>query len=177
MGISILKRRRSSPGKSALAGCGRRAGCVVCDDPVSARDEEGPKKQNGNQPEQSKVGNQQEDEPATIKAANAVSRMALHRELLPEEKAPAGTAVHYAFGAAVGGIYGALAEKMPLARVGFGTLFGSVLWLLSDEIAVPAAGFSKPPQQYPVSIHANPLASHLVYGVATEAVRAGLRAI
>ena len=166
MGNSILKRRRSSPerARSRVVAGGLAASYVMTQFQHAMKKAQ--KKQNGNQPEQSKVGNQQEDEPATIKAANAVSRMAL---LPPEEKAPASTAVHYAFGAAVGGIYGALAEKMPLARVGFGTLFGSVLWLLSDEIAVPAAGFSKPPQQYPVSIHANALASHLVYGVATEA--------
>ena len=173
----MRRRRQSSPGKNALAGVagGLVASYVMTQFQHAVK--KAKKNLDGNQPGESKSGGQPEDEPATIQAANAVSRMALHRELRPEEKAPAGRAVHYIFGAAVGGLYGALAEKMPLARAGFGTLFGSLLWLISDEIAVPAAGLSKPPQQYPASIHANALASHLVYGVTTEAVRAGLRAI
>jgi len=120
---------------------------------------------------------QQSEEPATVKAAERVSENVFKHTLREEEKGPSGSLVHYLFGTAVGGAYGALAEKSATARVGYGILFGSVLWFLSDEIAVPALGLSKGPKQYPVKTHASALASHLVYGAATELVRSGLRAI
>ena len=34
----------------------------------------------------------------------------------------------------------------------------------------------EPPQDYPTSVHAEALASHLVYGLATEGVRRAIRA-
>lgn len=74
-------------------------------------------------------------------------------------------------------MYGILAERTPAARTGFGTLFGSALWLVSDEMAVPALGLSKAPQSYGISTHVSALASHVVYGAATEFVRGGLRAL
>lgn len=116
---------------------------------------------------------QPSEEPATVKTAESL----LRHNLKPEEKQPAGNLVHYAFGAAVGGVYGLVAEKTSVARFGFGTLFGSVLWLVADEIAVPALGLAKGPRNYPLSAHGSALASHLVYGAATELVRSGLRAI
>jgi len=115
------------------------------------------------------------DEPATVKAALRIARSVLGRTLREEEKGPSGSLMHYLFGTAAGGVYGALAEKSPVARAGLGTLFGSVLWFLSDEVAVPALGLAKPAREYPASVHASALASHLVYGAATEIVRAGLR--
>ena len=100
----------------------------------------------------------------------------LKRELQREEKGPAGDAVHYLFGTAAGGLYGVLAGKMPAARSGLGSLFGALLWLVSDEIAVPALGLAKPANQYPPSVHAASFGAHLVYGITTEVVRRGLRA-
>ena len=42
---------------------------------------------------------------------------------------------------------------------------------------MPALGLSKAPQAHGLETHASAVASHLVYGAATELVRAGLRAI
>jgi len=95
-------------------------------------------------------------------------------ELEPEEKKPAGTIVHYAYGSALGAFYG-WAERSDLARTASGTLFGAVLWSGSDEIGVPMFGLSKAPTEYPVSTHAWALAAHAVYGVTTERVRRSLR--
>jgi putative membrane protein len=101
----------------------------------------------------------------------------LHRELSDDKKDVAGNAVHYAMGAAASAVYGALAEETPASSMGFGTLFGSVLWLVADEIAVPGLGLSKPVSVYPPSVHASAWASHVVYGITTDLVRRGLRAI
>ena len=52
-------------------------------------------------------------EPATERAADAISRRILGREVAPSAKPLAGQAVHYALGAALGVIYGVVAEFEP----------------------------------------------------------------
>ena len=110
-------------------------------------------------------------EPATVKAAEAVSEAALDHELTDDEKAWAGPAVHYSLGASVGTLYGVLAEAEPRVTAGAGLPFGTVFWLTADEGAVPALGLSGPPWEHPPSTHLYAFASHLVFGLTTEAVR------
>ena len=74
-----------------------------------------------------------------------------------------------------GGLYGAAAEDWEAVHVGAGAAFGAALWLTSDEIAVPLLKLSKPPQEYPLRVHAMALAAHLAYGFTTEIVRRALR--
>jgi len=76
---------------------------------------------------------------------------------------------------ASGGIYGAVAERLPGASMGAGLPFGAAVWLVADEVVVPALGLSKKPTEYPFSSHAYALASHLVYGLATEMGRRVVR--
>ena len=54
-------------------------------------------------------------------------------------------------------------------------MFGTAVWLGADEVAVPAFRLSKPPTEYPVSVHAYAFMSHLVYGVTTDLVRRAVR--
>ncbi|MCA1594417.1 MAG: DUF1440 domain-containing protein [Acidobacteria bacterium] len=74
-------------------------------------------------------------------------------------------------GATSGALYGALAEAIPEVKAGVGVPFGAAVWLIADEGIVPAAGLSKSPTEYPLSIHAYAFASHLVFGLTTELVR------
>jgi hypothetical protein len=122
-----------------------------------------------------KEGDQNEGEDATVKTAKRVSRSVFGHELGMKAKKVAGPAVHYAMGAVSGGIYGAAAELSPLVSKGAGLPFGAAVWLLADEIAVPALGLSKPPQETPPQVHAQALAAHLVYGLSTDLVRRALR--
>lgn len=128
---------------------------------------------------QSEAGSSQADaedqDPANIKAAAAISKTVFGLELKPERKSLAGSVVHYSFGAAAGAGYGLLVECWPTLRSAEGLLFGSVLWAAADETAVPLAGLSKPPQEYPLTTHASALAAHCVYGVTAEFVRRALR--
>src|SRR6185503_17062071 len=62
----------------------------------------------GSQGEQAQDTGDQDD--ATVKTAKAISREVFGHELQESEKESAGAAVHYAFGALSGGVYGALAE-------------------------------------------------------------------
>ena len=115
-------------------------------------------------------------DPATVKAANAVAQKLSGRKLPAAYKPVAGEAVHYGMGAGSAAIYGALAEVAPIITVGEGLGFGTGVWLLADEVAVPKAGLSKPPKEIPLTTHIYALASHLVYGAITETVRRAVRA-
>ena len=75
----------------------------------------------------------------------------------------------------MGAFYGGLAELEPRATAGAGLPYGAAVFVGADEVAVPALGLSKPPQEYPASAHIYGLASHLVYGLSLEMARRGIR--
>ncbi len=109
-----------------------------------------------------KKKNSEEDEPANVKTAEAVSENVLDHKLTKSEKEPAGVAVHYTMGATSGLIYGIASEIAPATTTGLGLPFGAAVWLVADDIVVPALGLSKPATEYPLSTHAYALSSHLV---------------
>lgn len=115
--------------------------------------------------------NQEQKEDATMKAAGKLAQATLGRRLSKDEKQKAGPAMHYLFGTFAGAVYGIVGEYLPLARIGFGTAFGGALFLLADELAVPALGLSWKATEAPLSSHFYGLASHFVYGASAEAVR------
>jgi putative membrane protein len=117
------------------------------------------------------------DEPATGKVAERLSRKVLDSELPADAKPAAGEAVHYTTGATIGAIYGFVGEILPPARMFNGLLMGSIVWWAADNMAVPAQGLGKKPEQTPPSKHAYALASHLVYGFTTELVRSIVRLV
>jgi hypothetical protein len=125
--------------------------------------------------EEQSQSSDEEQEPATVKAAEMVSEKIFGHQLAKVEKKMAGDAVHYATGAASGAIYGAAAELAPELTAGAGIPFGTAVWLVVDEGAVPLFGLSKGPGEYPLSTHMYALASHFVYGLTTEVVRRTLR--
>ena len=118
-----------------------------------------------------------EQDDATVETAKVISRNVFGHELQESEKKQAGAVVHYAFGTATGGLYGALAEVSPQVTMAAGLPFGAVFWLTADEITVPALGLSKGSTEYPISTHAYALASHLVYGITAEMSRRALRQV
>ena len=118
---------------------------------------------------------QSADDDATVKTAQAISKSLTGEELNQSDKKSAGSAVHFTFGTTLGAIYGVLAETLPALSTGYGTVYGSAVWLAADEIGVPAARLSPPPTETPASSHAQALASHLVYGIVTDLVRRGIR--
>jgi putative membrane protein len=122
---------------------------------------------------ETRKGNRGDD--TTVRAAQAVSEGVFGHELTEQEKRWAGPLLHYAFGALVGGIYGAAAEKRPEVTAGQGLPFGAVFWLTADETAVSLLGLSEPPNRYPPRVHLYAFVSHLVFGATTELVRRSLR--
>jgi uncharacterized membrane protein YagU involved in acid resistance len=123
---------------------------------------------------------QQEEPPkadsddATQKLANKISQATLDRDLTKREKEIAGPAVHYGFAALAGAIYGGLAEVTDLTQTGFGTLFGTLLFLGADEVVIPALKLAPPPGKVSADKHLYGWISHLVYGASLEGARRGL---
>lgn len=114
---------------------------------------------------------QGEDEPNTVKAADAVATATLGKPVPNVYREPAGTAVHYGFGAFLGAIYGAAVELRPATSAGFGTAYGAAVSLVADEMAMPALGFSPPGPEVAAPTHLRGFVSHLVFGLSLEAVR------
>lgn len=114
---------------------------------------------------------QPQSEPPPQKVADAVAVGTTGREVPAEYKPSAGSLVHYAFGGALGAIYGAAAARTPDVTSWAGLPFGATVWLIADEMGVPLSGLSKAPTEHPLSSHASALATHLVYGATTECVR------
>jgi hypothetical protein len=86
-------------------------------------------------------------------------------------KAAAGSIVHYAFGAAWGGLYGLARETTRVSSLGFGTL----VWMASDNLLLPAFRLAAWPTKYSVKEHHYALQAHFVYGLSTAAAYAMLR--
>lgn len=120
-------------------------------------------------------GQSTEEESATVKTAQLISRRLFDHDLSPEEQQWAGPAVHYAYGTLMGGLYGGLAEVLPAVGAGMGIPYGTLLWIAGDEIAMPAMGIGKKPTEVALETHADAFATHLCYGITTDLLRRILR--
>jgi putative membrane protein len=125
----------------------------------------------------SSMGGQSGDqpEPASAQLAAAVAAKILNRCLTRRERELADPLVHHAFGAAAGAAYAALAEVAPAVTRGRGLGYALSIWLLGDEVTIPALRLSPPPWRQTISTHLFALASHAVYGLTLEAIRSALR--
>lgn len=111
------------------------------------------------------------DDPATIKAADTLARATSREPVTQKYRETAGMAVHYATGAVLGGLYGALTHWRPAAATGLGVPFGLATMLAVDDALVPAFGWGPAPQDTPAATHGYSAASHAVFGVVLDAVR------
>lgn len=99
-----------------------------------------------------------------------VNRMA-GRSLTEHEEEVSVRAIHWGFGALVGGVYGAMAEYAPVVTGRAGVNFGLTLCGLTHVSALPLLGLTEKPEDQPAREHASELVTHAVYGVTTEVVR------
>lgn len=114
---------------------------------------------------------------ATAKAAESITRPLLGRRLRSSERERAKPIVHYAFGSAVGALYGASAEYTSFVRKFAGAPFGAAVFAGADQLALPALNLTKSPREYPLAMHATEFSSHLVYGMTLEGMRRLVRKI
>jgi uncharacterized membrane protein YagU involved in acid resistance len=82
-----------------------------------------------------------------------------------------GQLLHYTFGTMTGALYGTLTDAIPALKTAGGLPFGLAVWLLADELALPALGLSQPPTRQDLATHTYALVSHGVYGLTTEYTR------
>jgi hypothetical protein len=121
----------------------------------------------GVQPPQAE-GSAEDD--ATVRAGSVAYRVVTGSEPDSDARPWLGSAAHYAFAATVGACYALMRERMPVMRAGYGTLYGTAVWILADETIMPALGLSRGPRQLPAGVHAYALAGHWVYGLTLEFV-------
>jgi putative membrane protein len=108
--------------------------------------------------------------------AQTLAKATIGRSLDQRELSVAAPAVHYTFGALMGGFYGAMAENAPGVRALSGAAYGTAVWAAADEIAMPVLGLSDRTDKQPFERHFHSFAAHIVFGVTTELVRRGVRA-
>ncbi len=108
------------------------------------------------------------DEAAYGVAADKLAGIA-GRELSDEQRQKSGRAIHWALAIGAGAAYGALRRRMPVLGGLGGVVFGTLFFVLVDEIGNVALGLTPGPREFPWQAHARGLAGHLAFGVAEEA--------
>jgi putative membrane protein len=106
--------------------------------------------------------------------AELANRLAGH-ELAPARNAVASESIHWAFGAAAGAAYGALAEFYPPATGREGINFGMTLMAFTHEGALPALGLAAAPAEQSSREKSSELVTHAVFGLVAEFVRCAVR--
>jgi len=92
-----------------------------------------------------------------------------------DEKLEAQNAIHWGFGASAGLAYGVLAEVTEV-EAGAGVPAALALFAGTHGSTLPAVGLQASPGAMPAAWWVWELGSHVVYGVAVEVVRRGVRA-
>lgn len=96
-------------------------------------------------------------------------------ELTGASKTIATESIHWAFGAATGAAYGALAEFYPAAAARDGANFGMTLMALTHEGVLPALGLSAQPADQTIREKSSEMVTHVVFGIVAETVRRFVR--
>lgn len=117
------------------------------------------------------------EEPATEQAADAISEKAQGHDLPEDQREQAGNAVHLTMGATCGAIYGALSEFVPAVTALEGVGYGSCVWLVADNFAVPELGLAKPPTERPTPDRVKGFLAHVVYGLTMDITRRVLNGV
>ncbi len=121
----------------------------------------------GDRPEQKEKKSGKDEEPSTVRVADAVSDKVLGHDVPKKSKAAAGEAVHYATGMACGALLGLVAAPRKGTGVAEGLAFGAAIWLFLDEIGLRLLRIAPDPREVPGEKHLEALGAHLVYGSAT----------
>ena len=83
--------------------------------------------------------------------------------------------LHWGFGTLAGGLYGLAAEYQPRTTAWRGAAFGLGLNRMMHEGILPRTGLVEPVPDQPAQERVSEWVTHVVYGVATEAVRRMVR--
>ena len=92
------------------------------------------------------------------------------RKLSSRETRIGSAIIHYAVGSAAGALYATAAHWIPRVTKFRGVGFGIALWLVGDEIVMPAFGLTEPASNYSLRMRANAVGEHLVYAFTVNLV-------
>jgi hypothetical protein len=109
------------------------------------------------------------DDRVTAALVQAAARRVMRRGLTATELDRAIPLVRYGYGAAAGGAYGLMADRV--GGITASATWGTVLWIVGDEIALRAIGGLEEAS----ADRGQAFTCHLVYGLTTEAVRRVVR--
>lgn len=179
--LKFIAKKRPSPWKGLLGGVvGGLAATIVMTQFQNAWIEAS-EKINSNTSDHDSMGHSRQpesDEDTVMKTAGRVAQIAGY-QLSREQKKKASPFIHYGFGTLMGGLYGVAVESRQLRKqqpVLLGAGFGAGLFILTDEIAIPALNLSGESGSS-IGTHLYGLASHLVYGMTAEGVRRLTRSV
>ena len=122
-----------------------------------------------------RTANTRESDRVTTEAlTQEMARRTIDRPFTRDELAVAAPIVHYGYGAATGALYGILSEFAPTNAFA-GAAWGTLIWILADEVVMPALGLAEPPRHRWSEARTQAFASHVVYGGATDIVSRAVR--
>jgi hypothetical protein len=109
------------------------------------------------------------EDDAAVRAGSALYEHVAGRIPPARTRMQLGQLAHYGFSAGAGLAYTLTAPAVPALRAGRGLAYGTVVWVIADEIITPALRLSKGPRQLSLGVLAYALAAHWVYGVSLDA--------
>lgn len=112
----------------------------------------------------------EQERDATFRIADIVGRRLFDRRLNEREKCKGAVIVHYAVGATTGAGYAILAKRFHQVRKFSGVMFGVAVWLLADELLMPATGSTRKLRDYSWLAQANALGEHIIYATTADAL-------
>lgn len=118
----------------------------------------------------------QQEWDSTSRCARSAARCFLQRTLSQREEQLAAQIVHFVVGGVAAGAYAALLPRTS-RRLASGMLFGGMLWLVGEELAMTLLKINNPLRDYSAAMHLNSLGEHIAYGTVTSLTIRALSAI
>jgi uncharacterized membrane protein YagU involved in acid resistance len=119
------------------------------------------------------IGGRPENMPPAVVVGRVAAALG-HGSLTDRQRLRAQALIHYGFGAGLGIVYVAAATRWPAVTRGRGALVGLAIYAGTHASALPALGIQRPPWRLAPAAVAWESASHILFGVALEAVRCAL---
>lgn len=121
-------------------------------------------------------GMQAEDDESSTAAVGRIAREKVtgRPPQSREEKEKLSYGVHWSYGIATAKLYALVRGRQDGVDGAGGLAFGTLLWVLGDELLVPLLGLSKGPTAYPPAQHAHRFGAHVAFGLATAAAAQAL---
>lgn len=105
---------------------------------------------------------------ATERIAEIVAARVFERRLSMRDRHAGSIVVHYGVGAASGAVYALLPNRFPFVSRFCAILFGAAMWLVADELLMPALGVTRALKNYSAAMQANALGEHIVFALTTD---------